>query len=95
MKDVCGNELSVGDLVMVKYGNEWVSGMIAKVQNGGLSLGIANPTQKNGQQQITADVVVLQVTIPLGGQPGHPQPFIARLDAKARQEEIVKSTLEM
>ena len=95
MRDMLNNELSVGDSVFVKIGQEWLGALIMKLQNGGLSLGVANPTQKNGQQQVTADVVIVQVTIPLGGIPGKPQPFIVRLDAKNAQAEIVKSTLEM
>jgi hypothetical protein len=95
MKDMLSNELNVGDCVMVKYGTEWVSGVIAKLQNGGLILGVANPTQKNGAPQQTADVVVLQMTIPLAGQPGQPQPFIVRLDTKARTEAIVESAIKM
>jgi len=67
MKDMLSNELKVGDCVHVKFGSEWIGGVIAKLNNGGLSLALPNPTQKNGQQQVTTDVVVLQVTIPLGG----------------------------
>lgn len=95
MRDMLGNELAAGDLVHVKYGNEWIGGVLAKVQSGGLSLGIANPTQKNGQQQITPDVVVVQVTIPLGGDPRGNQPFIVRLDKVAQVEAIVESHLKM
>lgn len=95
MKDMLGNTLNAGDLVHVKYGNEWIGGVLAKVQNGGLSLGIANPTQKNGQQQITPDVIVLQVTIPLGGDPRGNQPFIVRLDKTAQVEAIVENSLKM
>jgi hypothetical protein len=95
VKDMLGNELKPGDAVHVKYGNEWVGGVLVKVQNGGLSLGIANPTQKNGQPQLTADVVVLQVTIPLGGQPGLPQPFIVRLDAPNSVTALVESSIKM
>lgn len=95
MRDMLGNELNAGDVVHVKYGNEWVGGVLVKVQSGGLSLGIANPTQKNGQQQITPDVVVLQVTIPLGGDPRGNQPFIVRLDTQAQKDAIVESALKM
>lgn len=95
MKDMLGNELAPGDCVMVKYGQEWLSAMIVKVQNGGLSLGIANPTQKNGQQQVTPDIIVLQVTIPLGGDPRGNQPLIVRLDTKAQVEGIIESSLKM
>jgi hypothetical protein len=95
VKDMCGNELKAGDCVMAKYGNEWISGMVARVQNGGLSLAISNPTQKNAPQQVTADVVVLQVTLPLAGNPGQPQPFIARLDVKNQVDALVESSLKM
>jgi hypothetical protein len=95
MKDMLSNELAVGDCVHVKFGNEWIGGVVVKLHNGGLSLGIANPTQKNGAPQLTADVVVLQVTIPLGGHPGQPQPLVVRLDTKGRTEEIVESTIKM
>jgi hypothetical protein len=95
MKDLLGNELKPGDAVHVKYGNEWVGGVLVKVQNGGLSLGIANPTQKNGAPQLTADVIVLQVTIPLGGQPGQPQPFLVRLDAPNSVTQLIESQIKM
>jgi len=95
MRDMLSNELKVGDAVHVKFGSEWIGGVIVKLNDGGLALGIANPTSKNAPQQISADVVVLQVTIPLGGHPGQPQPLIVRLDTKSRTEEIVKSTLAM
>lgn len=90
-----GNELAAGDCVMVKYGQEWLSAMIVKVQNGGLSLGIANPTQKNGPAQVTADVLVLQVTMPLAGNPGQPQPFVARLDVKNQVNALIESSVKM
>lgn len=95
MKDMLNNELAVGDCVMVKYGNEWMSGVIMKLQNGGLSLGVGNVTQKNPQQQVTADVIVLQVTLPLAGNPGHPQPFVARLDVKNQVSALVESSVKM
>lgn len=80
---------------MCKYGNEWVAGLIAKAQDGGIALGIANPSQKNPQAQVTADVVVLQVTIPLSGPPGHPQPFIAKLDIQNRAKEIIDAATNL
>lgn len=95
MRDMLNNDLQPGDLVHVKYGNEWVGGVLVKVQNGGLSLGISNPTQKNAPPQLSADVIVLQVTIPLGGQPGQPQPLLVRLDTKSRTEAIVESAIKM
>lgn len=95
MRDLLGNELAAGDLVHVKYGNEWIGGLLVKVQSGGLSLGIANPTQKNGRQTVTPDIIVLQVTIPLGGDPRGNQPFIVRLDTKAQVEGIIESSLKM
>ena len=95
MKDMLGNELKPGDAVHVKYGNEWLGGVLVKVQNGGLSLGISNPTQKNGQPQLTADVIVLQVTIPLGGHPGQPQPFLVRLDAPNAVNNLIESQIKM
>jgi hypothetical protein len=95
VRDMLNNELAAGDCVMVKYGTEWFSGVIVKVQNGGLSLGIANPTQKNGQPQLTADVLVLQVTLPLAGHPGQPQPFVARLDMKNQVTALVESSIKM
>jgi hypothetical protein len=95
VKDMLGNELAQGDAVLCKYGNEWVSGLIVKIQNGGLALGIGNATQKNPQAQVTSDMVVLQVTVPLGGYPGQPQPFIAKLDTKARTEALVESAIKM
>lgn len=95
MKDMLANELAVGDAVLCKYGNEWISGLIAKIQNGGLALGVGNPTVKNPQAQVTADMVVLQVTIPLGGHPGQPQPFIAKLDMRAQKESIIESAIKM
>lgn len=95
MRDMLSNELEAGDLVHVKVGNEWLGAIIVKVQNGGLSLGISNPTAKNGAPQLTADVVIIQMPIPLGGQPGQPQPFIVRLDKKAQTDQIIESTLKM
>lgn len=95
MRDMLSNELAAGDLVHVKVGSEWLGAILVKVQNGGLSLGIANPTQKNGAPQLTADVVVIQMTIPLGGQPGQPQPFIVRLDKKAQVDAIIESSVKM
>jgi hypothetical protein len=95
MKDMLSNELKIGDCIMAKYGTEWISGVIVKVQNGGLSLGIANPTQKNGPAQVTADVLVLQITLPLAGQPGQPQPFVARLDVKNQVESVIESSVKM
>lgn len=95
MRDMLGNDLNAGDLVHVKYGNEWVGGVLVKVQNGGLSLGIANPTLKNAPPQVSADVIVLQVTIPLGGNPGQPQPLLVRLDSKSMTEKIVESAIKM
>lgn len=95
MKDMFGNELQPGDCVHVKYGNEWIGGVLVKVQDGGLSLGIANPTQKNGQPQITADVVVIQLTIPLAGNPGQPQPFLVRLDAPNQVQQLIDSSVKM
>lgn len=59
MKDLLGNDLQPGDSVHVKYGNEWVGGVLVKVQNGGLSLGISNPTLKKAPPQLSADVIVL------------------------------------
>lgn len=96
MRDMLSNELDVGDCVMVKVGAEWVSGVIAKLQNGGISLGVSNPTAKNGgAPQQTADVLVLQITIPLNGVPGHPQPFVARLDAKNQVQAQLESSIKM
>lgn len=96
MKDMLNNELAVGDCVMVKYGQEWLSAVIVKLQNGGLSLGVSNPTQKNGgPAQVTADVLVLQVTMPLAGNPGQPQPFVARLDIKNQVSQLVESSVKM
>lgn len=98
MKDMLSNELAVGDPVIIKYGNEWITGLLVKIQNGGLSLGVGNLTQKNPQApqvQQTADVIVVQVTIPLAGPPGLPQQFIARLDAKNLHGPIGESSLKM
>jgi hypothetical protein len=95
MKDMLSNDLAVGDCVMVKYGNEWLSAVILKMQNGGLSVGVGNLTQKNPQTQVTADVLVLQVTMPLAGHPGQPQPFVARLDVKNKVAELVESSVKM
>lgn len=95
MKDMLANELAIGDCVMVKYGTEWVSGVIVKLQNGGLSLGVGNVTQKNPQAQVTADVLVLQITLPLAGNPGQPQPFVARLDVKNQVSALVESAIKM
>lgn len=95
MKDLLGNDLQPGDSVHVKYGNEWLGGVLVKVQNGGLSLGIANPTQKNGQPQQTADVIVIQMVIPLAGAPGQPQPFLVRLDAPNQVTALIESSVKM
>lgn len=95
MKDMLGNDLKPGDAVHVKYGTEWLGGVLVKVQNGGISLGIANPTQKNGQPQLTADVIVIQMTVPLAGHPGQPQPFLVRLDAPNSVDKLIESSVKM
>jgi hypothetical protein len=38
---------------------------------------------------------VMQVTIPLGGHPGQPEPLIVRLDTKNVKEAIVESAIKM
>jgi hypothetical protein len=95
VKDMLGNELRVGDCVMVKYGNEWLSGMLAQLKDGGIAIGLGNPTAKNNQAQVTADVVVVQLTVPLAGPPGQNQPFIARLDIKNQVDAVIESSVKM
>jgi len=78
MKDLLGNELTVGDIVHIKIENIWVYATIAKLQDGGLSLGIAaQPGQPPPQ---TPDTVVVQIGASFPQTPGTHQQNIVRLD---------------
>jgi hypothetical protein len=96
VKDQLGNDLQIGDVVMAKVENVWITGVVLKIQGGGLSL--AGTVPKNGQPmagQQSPDLVVLQVGVVLTGRPGFPQPGIVRVDAPNQVTTMVENSVKM
>lgn len=94
MRDMIGNELTVGDQVHVKIGSDWVMGVIMKIQNGGLAV-TGVPKDKNSPVGITPDALVLQVGVGFQSQPGHPQPGLIKISAPNQVSSLIESSVKM
>jgi hypothetical protein len=75
MKDVSGMPVKEGNFIQVKLGNEWIVGVVHKIEDGGMVIPI-NPTQKG----VTPEklFVIFEVNM-LDAAPGQNHPTLRRL----------------
>jgi hypothetical protein len=95
VRDMMGNELTVGDAVHVKVGNEWVIGSIMKVQNGGIAVtGI--PKNHKDQVGVTMDALVVQLAVGFNQQPpGSNHVMVMKLAGPNAASSIIESSIKM
>lgn len=87
MRDRMGNELEIGQFVLIDIGTKGVQGKILKLVQGGLA--ITGP-----KNIVTPDVIHLYVTVTCGQPPNQPQPSVIRLVNPETEVVVPKTKLK-